>query len=55
MRNLLRQVDPIDVVALVSVAIVTIGIAQIFVPAAFIVAGGLGLVYAVAASRRATP
>lgn len=52
MREILKQIDPVDVVALVSVAVVTIGISMIFVPAAFIVAGGLGLVYAVAVSRR---
>lgn len=52
MKELLKQIDPIDLLALTSVSVVTVGIAMIFVPAAFVVAGGLGLFYAVSVSRR---
>jgi len=52
MRDLLKQIDPIDLLALASVSVVTIGAAMVFVPAAFLIAGGLGLLYAVAVSRR---
>lgn len=55
MRELLKQIDPIDILALTSVAVLTIGAAMIFVPAAFLLAGGLGLIYAIAASRSETP
>lgn len=53
-RKLLASVfvDPIDVVALVSVAVLAVGAAMVYVPAAFIVVGLLGLAYAVAASRK---
>ena len=55
MRDLLRQIDPIDLLAVASVAVLTIGAAMVFVPAAFVLAGGLGLVYAIAVSRSEPP
>lgn len=53
LRELLSSIsiDPIDAVALASVAVVAVGAAMVYVPAAFIVVGALGLAYAVAASR----
>lgn len=51
MRKLLGQVDPVDVLAIASVAVVAVGAAMVFVPAAFLIVGALGLVYAVALSR----
>lgn len=52
MRDLLKQIDPVDVLALASVSVVAVGAAMIFVPAAFLLVGGLGLLYAIAVSRR---
>lgn len=45
------SVDPIDLLALSSVAVLAIGVAMFSMPAAFIVVGILGLAYAVLASR----
>lgn len=44
-----------DAVAVVGFAVLVIGVALIFVPAAFVVAGALLLLYAVAASRTEAP
>jgi hypothetical protein len=51
LRKMLSGLDPVDVVAVVSVAVLAVGIAMVSVPGAFVVVGGLGLVYAVAVSR----
>jgi hypothetical protein len=47
----LRPVDPIDLVALIGLAALALGVALVYYPAAFIVVGGLLLLYAVMASR----
>lgn len=51
LRRIADQIDPVDVVAVVGVVLLAVGIAMIFVPATFIVVGGLAVLYAVAASR----
>lgn len=45
------SVDPIDVLAVIALALVAIGVAMIYVPAAFIVVGALLLLYAALATR----
>jgi hypothetical protein len=47
--------DPTDVVATTGAALVTVGVAFVWLPAAPIVLGGLLLAYAIAASRNETP
>lgn len=49
MRRL--RVDVVDIVALASLVLLTLGAALIFAPAGFIVAGGLLLAWSIAASR----
>lgn len=51
MKQLLAHIDPIDLLAVAATSVMAIGVAMVFVPAAFILVGVLGLVYAVAASR----
>lgn len=47
----LDSFDPIDLVATAGAALVTIGAAVVWLPAAPLVLGGLLLAYAIAASR----
>lgn len=51
LRRVADQIDPFDAMAVAGVAVLTVGVAMIFVPAAFIVIGGLSMLYAIAASR----
>ncbi len=55
MKQLLAGLDPIDLLTVASVAVLAIGTAMIFIPAAFVVVGALGLWYAVAASKTEIP
>lgn len=45
------RLDPTDIVAAIGLALLTAGAGMVFIPAAFIVCGGLLLLYAVGASR----
>lgn len=58
-KQLLRQIDPIDLVALVSVGVLGAGVALVFgVGVALMVVGSLGLLYALASTfvaKRAEP
>lgn len=49
----LKPVDPIDLVALLGLFLLAFGAGLVFLPAAFVVVGGLLLLYAVMASRGA--
>ncbi len=51
LRRVADQIDPVDALAVLGVAVLALGAAMIYVPAAFIVVGGLALLYAIAASR----
>lgn len=55
MRRIAPAVDPLDVLALLGVAILTIGVGMVFIPAALVVLGALLLVYAILASRSPAP
>jgi len=51
LKRVAGQFDPVDVMAVAGVTVLAVGVAMVFVPAAFMVVGALAVLYAVAASR----
>jgi hypothetical protein len=47
------NIAPVDLLALIGLAVLAIGVGAVFIPAAFIVVGASLLIYAVMASRGA--
>lgn len=47
----MKRPDPLDILALLGLAVLTVGVGMVFVPAALVVLGSLVLVYAILASR----